>query len=224
MTKKSASRQMRDKMKKDLKDNKCWDDLNNMYFSMLQLISQHANISLLAQRKDIIAMVDDKETLTINIKSLANDLRTMNDDLSKIKAMHEGKSGGSQDPDEVFNSITIYEHYRLFMERHDAVIMPTALYIIEQFDQAERKLIDANKEKELKDPNVVSDAIIIDENNAVDVCKDKSCENATADELDSIAENITTKGMPLVHESVTNPDFNRLLKSFNEIHGIQSNT
>ena len=222
MTKKSANRLARDKIKKDLHDNQCWDDLNNMYTNMLQLISQHANISTLAQRKDIIACVENKETLIMNIRALSNDLRTMNEDLVKIKALHEGKTGGSQDPDEVFSSINIFEHYRLFMERHDAVIMPTALHIIEQFDQAERKLHNLINEADLKDPDVISDAVMVSETPVDSIAETKHAGDATQvqEVLYTPGINTSSQGIPLVHESVTKPDFDKLMKSFKEINGL----
>ena len=161
MTKKSANRLARDAAKKELANNTCWDDLKETYLSMVQLISQHANISQLAARKDLIELIEDKETLTMNIKSLARDLTAMSTELAGIYALHSDKTGGSEDPDIVFSTINIYEHYRLFMEKHDSVVMPTVLYILEQFQQAEKKQYENQKQANLTNPDVVSDADVV---------------------------------------------------------------
>jgi len=66
-------------------------------------------------------------------------------------------SGGTTDPDVVISTFPIFEQYNLFMERHQAVIMPTAYHIIEQFSAAEALL--ASKKQD--EANGIVDAEII---------------------------------------------------------------
>jgi hypothetical protein len=93
----------------------------------------------------LVEKVADKKSLIGLINLLSHDLSVLNDELNSIHKSHADKRGGSHDPDEVMHSITIYEHYNLFMERHQAVVMPTALQITEHFDQAERELVRAGQ-------------------------------------------------------------------------------
>ena len=125
--------------------NSCWDDLNTIYSSCIQLLQKHENISVYASNKEIIDEIVDKNTLISNIRLLASDLNKLSSELQEIHNQHADKSGGTNDPDEVMRSITIYEQYSLFMERHDAVVMPTITYILEQFDQAEHSLLRKRK-------------------------------------------------------------------------------
>lgn len=141
MTKKSASRILRDARKQDaerrLKDNTIWDDLNGTYNGCAQALGQHAGIAVMLSRKEVFPFLKDPVTLSENIRSLTGDLQAMNAELKEIHAQHAGKKGGSQNPDEVIHSIQIFEQYHLFLERHNAVIMPIAMHILEEFGQAE---------------------------------------------------------------------------------------
>ena len=176
MTKKSQARLTRDtnmntdkksvserintnrKNKNEFEQNNCWNDLQNMYQQMVTLINQHTVIAELAKDKSLITYIVNKNALTINIQSMANDLLKLNGELKEIYSKHNNKHGSAKDPDEMIQCMTIFETYKLFMERHDGVVMPTVTYILDQFHEAER-LRDAFErvDKDLTDPNVISD-------------------------------------------------------------------
>jgi hypothetical protein len=176
MTKKSDARLARDaaeaRTKKDLKDNKCWDDLNTINASCAALLLSHNHLSQYSNSKDLIACVVDKESLKQNLRLLASDLRKMTSELAELEAQHSGKTGGSQDPDEIVGTYEIYERYNLFMERHQAVVMPTAMHITDLFTEAEKRLKGAleiaTAETDMTNPNVVSDVefkeVVVDSN------------------------------------------------------------
>ena len=144
MTKKSSARLQRDaakaREKAQLLNNTCWDDLNQTYTQCVLLLQQHVGIAQLARETELIKFLADPVMATANIKSLGQDLRQLSGELAKLKELHAEKTGGSQDPEEVMYSIQIFEQYNLFMERHQAVVVPTALHILEQFNQAEQAL------------------------------------------------------------------------------------
>lgn len=144
MTKKSIARIARDAEKArtgdQIKDNSCWDDLNAVYQGCSQVLHRHCQLSNISSNKELIAEVKDMPTLISNLRMLGADLTKMNLELKEIHDQHVGKSGSTQDPDEVMLSINIFEQYNLFMERHDAVVMPTAHHIVEQINQAEHAL------------------------------------------------------------------------------------
>ena len=203
MTQKSHARKMRDKKKNDaasyINTNKCWDELNSMYSSMCGLLASHANLSIFASNKELVANVIDRDLLATNIRILARDLEVLNLDLSKIHNLHANKSGGTDNPDELMNTIGIFEQYNLFMERHDAVVMPTAYHLIEQFNQAEQIMLAADRvDQNLKDPNVVSD---------VDYVETK---NTSTENVDITSDNVIGSNAKL--------DFDKLATSFKELH------
>lgn len=128
--------------------NNCWDDLNTIYESCAQLIFQHVHLASYLRNQPLMCEVVNRDQLVANIQLLSNDLGKLRDELTEINNQHNTKSGGSQDPDEVMFTITIYEQYQLFMQRHDAVVMPTVYHIVEQLDQAEKKLLEKTKQLE----------------------------------------------------------------------------
>lgn len=141
MTKKSASRLARDKMKKDhqehLENNTIWDDLNGTYNACAQALGQHTATALLLKRQEVFPYLKDLGATVANIQAVTRDLAQLSNELKEIYAQHQGKTGGSDDPDDVVGSIRIFEQYHLFLQRHDAVIMPAVHHILEDFGQAE---------------------------------------------------------------------------------------
>ena len=142
MTKKSVARQTRDALKKDkadhLKDNTIWDDLNATYSACSQALGQHTAIAAMLQRKEVFPYLRDSKATVANISSVTRDLIQLNSELKEIYAQHKDNKGGSDDPDDVIRSLQIYEQYQLFLQRHDAVIMPAVYHILEDFGQAEK--------------------------------------------------------------------------------------
>ena len=138
------ARKMRDDKEKKsaeaLKNNVCWNDLNALYQSCVDMLAQHTSISTFAKDIELIECVDDKATLVLNIKTLGRDITTLNSELKEIHKAHADKVGGADDPDDLMLSISIFEQYNLFIERHNAIIMPVAYHIVEILGTAEKKL------------------------------------------------------------------------------------
>lgn len=141
MTKKSHARLQRDHQarvaKKHLENNTCWDDLNNIYNECCKLLAQHTMLKE-AFTPELIQFVPDKATTIELIQLLTNDVTALSTDLSNLKALHADKKGGADNPDTVIHTIQIFEQYNLFIERHQAVVMPTSLQILEQLQLAEK--------------------------------------------------------------------------------------
>jgi hypothetical protein len=117
--------------------NTCWDDLNNVYGEMAAILLRHTRISEVLRDQELLSFVDDKPTFKTNVNQFAGDLRQLNDELGKLRALHADKAGGSEDPEEVLHSIHIFEQYNLWMQKHDGVLMPTVYHILEATNQAE---------------------------------------------------------------------------------------
>ena len=140
MTKKSTGRLQRDAAKAQLVNNMCWDELNRIWEGARVMLYQHTVISTLASNQPLLSCLENHTSTANSIRVLGNDLKSMNAQLSAIRAKHEGKVGGSQDPDEVWNSIMIGQEYAQLMETHTSVVQPTAMKILEDFQFAEKKL------------------------------------------------------------------------------------
>ncbi len=139
MTKKSAARLQRDAAKSQLKDNHCWDELNQIYESARVMLYQHTGLHAVASNTDLQKFLENPTSTANSIRILSKDLKDLNERLSAIYQRHAGKTGGSQDPDEVWFSITIGQEYAQLMETHTSVVQPTALKIVEDFQYAENK-------------------------------------------------------------------------------------
>lgn len=179
MTKKSQARLARDAERrhqtptlKQLDDvhkkggiakNTGWDDLVALHADCFRLLNSHGDIGAYARNPNLMRHIEDQALLASNIAQLASDIKKLASELKEIGAQHTGKTGGTTTPDELIQNITIYEQYNLFMERHGAVVMPTVLHIVEQFERAEhlylRELKAAAEANALTDPAVVSDVV-----------------------------------------------------------------
>jgi hypothetical protein len=117
---------------------------------------------------ELLSYAKDRQSLNDNLSMLSRDLLTMFGELTQISAQHNNQTGGTSDPDELYRTIAIAEQYGLFMERHEANIMPTVIHLIEQINQAENRrngalAIIAEQDAQAKaaesitDPSVVSD-------------------------------------------------------------------
>lgn len=162
MTKKSMARQQRDAAAKQLEDNRCWDELNKIYDSARVMLFQHTSIHALASNQQLQACLDNPSSTANSIKILAKDLQELNQQLCNIYTKHQGKVGGSQDPDEVWQSIVIGQEYAQLMETHTSVVQPTAFKILEDFQVAERKLVQQiNALQQNTETNSVTDSTTI---------------------------------------------------------------
>jgi hypothetical protein len=169
MAKKSAARIQRDLIKgkknkavKALENNNSFGELNGIYADSVKLLLSHQELALYTKYTDLMAEISDKPKFTENMQLLVSDLQAMSAELAQIHAQHAGKDGGTKDPDVAMKCIAIFEQYHLFMERHQAVVMPTVAYIVEQIDQAEKILLGKTAaairdEKAVTDVNVVTD-------------------------------------------------------------------
>jgi len=144
MTRMSANRferKIREKKAQEaLKSNTCWDDLNQISGAANELMQRHLVIAGMMRNKELCAFLVDAKSVASNGKLLAKDITTLAHELATLQSLHVEKSGGTDDPDVVMHTISIYEQYQLFLERHEAVVMPTIGALLEQFHIAEERL------------------------------------------------------------------------------------
>lgn len=183
--------------------NTCWDDLTAVYRECTSLLFQHTMVSQLLGDKDLLSYLSDPITFNLNVKQFAADLGQMNVELQALYALHNTKVGGTEDRDELMHSINLYEQYRLWMERHDAVVKPVVMQILEQTNAAElaRNAANAQAAQGMLDstseiPPEELNSGVIDVNTITDVAFRESVETAAPIEV-PMSSSVNTNAKPL---------------------------
>jgi hypothetical protein len=154
-------------------ENKCWDACNEIHSLCSSLLAQHRTIHEYASNRDLMAEVGKQPSTNTKINILTNYLRDMVNELNEIYSCHQGRHGNANTPDEVMDSIDICEKYALFQKRHEIVVMPIWMEVLEGFDQAIKAVLareqEARAAANLIDPAVISDVEVrdINENNPI---------------------------------------------------------
>lgn len=215
MTQKSYGRKVRDMQKKELdahlKENKTYDELNTTFYRCKELLLSHTYILAVIKDPDLIACIQNKTVFIDNVRSLARDLKAMDDELLQIHNQHEGKTGGTSDPDELLRCLNINEQYFLFMERHDHVVQPTAIELAEQLDVAKKIL--EERQKKAKDA--------LQQTGDGQPIEGKVVEKVVPYTDEAIA---TAKVEELAATPVAPADFDKLRESYNDLHQQQEQT
>lgn len=165
----ALAKEERSKGIKTMKQNNivaCWDDLNNIYGQCVALLQQHDYLGQLVENAALIACVADINTFNTNLEQLATDLVTFTNDLASLYALHSGRTGGSDNPDVLLAATSIHENYISWMTKHDAVVLPTLNYLLEQIQAAEillaKKLAEQEAAAQAQDVSVVTDVEVRD--------------------------------------------------------------
>jgi hypothetical protein len=119
-----------------------------------------------------MTFIEDLETFNANVRQFAADLGQMNKELQDLYTLHHGKSGGSEDPQVVLHSFGLFEQYKLWMTKHDGVVKPTVMHILEQTNKAELLRENARSQLGLLSadvPNEQVDPAVLDLNKITDV-------------------------------------------------------
>jgi len=152
MTKKSYNRQMRDELKArqddataELANNTSWDELRNIYGQCCSLLKNAVDASQLMKRQDIFDACTRLDEALGLISALKNDLPAMLEEVNAIWAIHSARSGRAEVED-ILLTFEIYEKYQLWIERYNAIIVPTMGHLLEITNEAEVAIIAKNQE------------------------------------------------------------------------------
>jgi hypothetical protein len=146
MTQKSAGRQMRDKIKKDFKDefssNTNWSDLQARHHECAGLVAMHMGVASVIEQPEILAEIQPHEqTLLVqNINLLTKDLAERIEELNKIYATHSDKSGAATE-DNIMLSFEIMEKYTMWLTLVQSNIQPTVAHILEITSVIEKRVL-----------------------------------------------------------------------------------
>lgn len=150
----------------DSKSN--WTELNELYevigSSIIEIGTRVNDSVRLIQQ----AGLQEVKELVIAINGLRVDLEKYTTDLIKTKARHADKSGMVKDGDELALMLSIYSDYKTIQEFIQANTFPVFILITEKLSEAASLTKNPQEEKankDLLDPNVISDAIVKDVTN-----------------------------------------------------------
>lgn len=164
MTKKSYGRLQRDNAQKELEKTRAWDDLMQIYNDCVATLGAHAHLARAANDEMLLMRIENKATLLTNLNLLKRDLLQLSDELKQLHDKHASRTGAANDVDDHWYSIQLYEQYALWMQKHEAVVMPTVYHLVEQIQAAERQLVlEQNAERQaeaVRDVNVVTDVLV----------------------------------------------------------------
>lgn len=168
MTKKSASRVIRDNKKIEVdnyfKQNKVFDDLLDIHEKISANLAQFGMISQLAGNQELIARLDNHADTNEKIRLLAKDLTRIIADLNTTFDSHKDRSGGADNPDEYMWALTTFQNYSQIASVVEGAIIPTAATIYEAFAVAEKKLL-----KEIQDSKTTEQDSVVDSNSIKEV-------------------------------------------------------
>lgn len=116
--------------------NTVWDDVSNLYSECASMLSSATLISDMLRNKDLMEHVEKRKLLIRNVMSLASDLTSLSEDLTKIRSLHKDHSGAAKSNEDFFLSMQIYTDYVNFIDRYTATAQPTVTWISEMLQTA----------------------------------------------------------------------------------------
>jgi hypothetical protein len=152
--------------------NTCWDDLLGVYRECAAALFQHTMVTEVMRDRELMTFIEDLDTFNANVRQFAADLGQMNKELQDLYTLHHGKSGGSEDPQVVLHSFGLFEQYKLWMTKHDGVVKPTVMHILEQTNKAELLRANARSQLGLLNADVPTEQVdpaVLDLNQITDV-------------------------------------------------------
>lgn len=153
--------------KKSLKNNGFWDDCNKHYEVATQAIHNvegqlAAQLAVIVDTPELAVLINDPQKLADNVSLLNKDVMEHVQRLNAVHENHKDKTGGISSPEEGLEVIQINGRYQEIVEIYDANIVPVICHILEQIAPAQEAMaaLIQNKQNDITDVNVISDAVI----------------------------------------------------------------
>lgn len=157
MTRKSAARQKRDEFKKN---NKCWDDLKELYTSNYEALSTSGvGVVGMYRTPGIMQNVAEPNKVAIALKGLDQDIKAGQEKLNAIYELHKDRSGGYKDEDDLMYSFQIFNQYQQYVGIFTANTLQTIAYLMEEAEKAAQLI----KQKEEDAKNGIEDAVLVEQ-------------------------------------------------------------
>jgi hypothetical protein len=127
MTKKSQSRLERDAAEKNAQQpNQCWDDLKGIYNTcQAALTTMTSRIVDIYNTNGLAHFIENKAEIAQLLRGLRQDRKEFQDELTAIYKLHADKFGGSVESYLDRESLEIFESYRNWQAKFEAVYVPT---------------------------------------------------------------------------------------------------
>ena len=132
--------------------NYCWDDLNKLHYSCIEVMMGSSQIAAVLRDQHICKHVSSPERYLQLGKLAVKEATEYSQKLEQIRSRHLGKTGGSRDPDAIVESLQIAEDYNNWLTSYSRVATPTVEEIMILANDALTKnprpsLVEAQEEK-----------------------------------------------------------------------------
>jgi hypothetical protein len=152
----SSKRTVQSKKMKNKKSLYTWEDAHSLIRYTEHSIATTLDLpNILEQHPVLLEYLEEPDTTVKLVSTLVSDLKNYSNRLSKCKEAIKDKKG-VVNKDDITNYWAIGEEIKNVAEDHASVTIPSIILIGEQIRYAEKKIAEHN-EKDLQDPNVVSD-------------------------------------------------------------------
>lgn len=119
-----------------LKDNKIYDELNDMRARCATQLVQMAETVEFAGKKDLHPFVTDKRGLVTNVRALKRDFDSLSAEFKQITKEHEGRAGASTDPDDHWGGLQVGQKYVEWSGKFTGAVVPVIGHTLEIMTQA----------------------------------------------------------------------------------------
>lgn len=120
--------------------NAAWDEVNVISHDCAQLLRTASLFSPSLRNEVLMSYVENKGLLIRLVNSITRDTMTLLAELNKIRETHAGREGGAKTAEDLMDSCSAFTDYVNFMDRHQASVIPTSVWISEIIQIAVEKL------------------------------------------------------------------------------------
>ena len=115
-----------------------WDVLNDMYLKMVALMDHWIKRAApVLSNPVLLAHVDEKMDYSALLGQFRSDMEQLTKELVQLHRAHDGKTGGTEDPDENLLAAMLFEQYVMWQLRHDQTLIPIVNHLLEFTHDAE---------------------------------------------------------------------------------------
>lgn len=132
-----------------------WSQIDDIYMSSADGLVQVAE-----QINECVRLINrvgcsNMDEVIAMITGLKRDLETFTGELIGLRALHQGKTGVVEDPDDLAFCIQIYNQYVVFNDRFKSVVFPFVITITEAYSEALERLQEPEDEDGITDVEII---------------------------------------------------------------------
>lgn len=127
-------------------ENAAWDEVQDISVECARLLQAASLFAPALRNAELMALVTQPRLLARNVESLTRDTVKMIKELEMIRKTHKDRKGAARTADDLMQSCSVFTDYVNFMDRHQASVMPTTIWVSEIIQQANVRLGETNPE------------------------------------------------------------------------------